>query len=387
MKYLITLPAIYASLLLLCMARAPYAKAETYPVASTLGGIPFQTNVDSPIARDLILGDFALLPEELTNTLTTEGCHGGDSPPGRQKLRSVSRRFSPDTAMALLVRCLLGTPQVASAQALFSSALSHSSANDQNPAHNTLMAKYRDSYTVVLVPGWGYLEPNNPTGADLAMPRAVIEAQGFTTHLTPLASNTSVEEGAQVLGQLLRELLKGDKNVILVSASSGGPIVAHAIATQGIADDPKLRGWLNICGVLNGSPVIDSLLFWPATLVLRSIALFEGWSYKSLLSLSREKSVARYAGFSKPAHLTIVNYVGTPFSGQISQYGSLFKKLLKRKGPNDGLTYITEALAPGYTILGVGTDHFIMEDPHIEEKTRALLPVLLTLIEEGLARG
>jgi hypothetical protein len=50
-------------------------------------------------------------------------------------------------------------------------------------------------------------------------------------------------------------------------------------------------------------------------------------------------------------------------------------------GPNDGLTLITEALAPGYTVMAVGSDHFIREDPDIDMKTAALVPVLLRLIE------
>jgi hypothetical protein len=48
---------------------------------------------------------------------------------------------------------------------------------------------------------------------------------------------------------------------------------------------------------------------------------------------------------------------------------------------NDGLTLITEALAPGYTVMAVGSDHFIREDPDIDMKTAALVPVLLRLIE------
>lgn len=381
MKYLITLPAIYASILLLCMTRAGPAQAATYPVHATLGGIEVKTTVDSPLARELILGELRDTPEELVYALNDDSCHRAQALPSRQQLRHLSRQFSPDTAMAVLIRCLLGRPSIEAAQTLFTAQLGQLESEDGEAATNGFLQQYRDAYTVVLVPGWGYLEPDNPTGADLALPKAVIEAQGFTTHFAPLASNTSVEDGARVLEDMLRELLSKDKNIILVSASSGGPIVAHAIANEGIADNPKLRGWLNICGVLHGSPVIDSLLFWPATIVLRSIALFEGWSYRSLVSLSREKSLPRFARFSPPEQLTIVNYIGTPFSGQISGFGSLFEKILRRKGPNDGLTYITEAMAPGYTILGVGSDHFIMEDPEIMNKTQALLPILLRLIE------
>jgi hypothetical protein len=73
--------------------------------------------------------------------------------------------------------------------------------------------------------------------------------------------------------------------------------------------------------------------------------------------------------------------VSKSFSGQVSDLGRTFYGLLKEQGPNDGLTLITDALAPGYTIMAVGMDHFVNNDPEIELKTAALLPVMLKLIE------
>ena len=111
------------------------------------------------------------------------------------------------------------------------------------------------------------------------------------------------------------------------------------------------------------------------------MALFEGWRYTDLLSLSRAHSKPRYDRFVAPAQLTIVNYIGIPFSGQVSALGQGFYSMLKERGPNDGLTLIPDALAPGYTIMAVGMDHFVNNDPEIDIKTAALVPVLLKLIE------
>jgi hypothetical protein len=76
-----------------------------------------------------------------------------------------------------------------------------------------------------------------------------------------------------------------------------------------------------------------------------------------------------------------VNYVGIPFSGQVVDMGLGFYNMLKAQGPNDGPTLIPDALAPGYTIVEVGMDHFMNNDPEIDIKTPALVPVLLKLIE------
>ena len=371
MKYIITLPALLVYMLLLCLSRSQPAMAQ-YAVDTTLGGLPLQTTVDSPSARNLLdNADDHANKHALT-------CRSAEALPPLSELAALSRSTSPDTATAALARCLLTLEEVQLAQSLF--------VDQINKGPEALLAtaaelrRYRDDYTVVFVPGWGYLAPDNPTGADMAMPRAVVEAQGFTTLLAPIPSNGSIEEGAAVVARLAQDVLDSGRQVIFVSASSGGPIVAHAIATGGFETHPGLRGWLNICGILRGSPVVDKLLFWPANLILRGIALFEGWEYSSLVSLSRQQSLPRYSQFQPPAQLTIVNYVGIAFSGQTSRYAKFFSRLLRRQGPNDGLTFITEAMAPGYTVLGIGSDHFIMEDPEIVHKTGSLLPVLLELI-------
>ena len=176
--------------------------------------------------------------------------------------------------------------------------------------------------------------------------------------------------------------LHSGKKIILVSASSGGPTVALALNDPTIAHNPQLVGWLNICGVLRGTPVIDTFLPWPKSLLLQAAAWYEGWNYADLLSLSRAHSKPRYDRFNPPAQLTIVNYIGIPFSGQVSELGQEFYSMLKAQGPNDGLTLIPDALAPGYTIMAVGMDHFVNNDPEINIKTAALIPVMLKLIEE-----
>jgi hypothetical protein len=38
---------------------------------------------------------------------------------------------------------------------------------------------------------------------------------------------------------------------------------------------------------------------------------------------------------------------------------------------------------PGYTIMALGVDHFVANDPEIDLKTMALLPVMFTLIDES----
>jgi len=251
-----------------------------------------------------------------------------------------------------------------------------------DPHQAAFLNRKAQEYLVLIVPGWGYQTNADETGSDLAAPRAIITSLGFENHLVPIENTSSVEGGASILVATVSKHLQSGKKIILVSASSGGPIVALALGDPAIANHPRLTGWLNICGVLRGTPVIDTFLPWPKSLLLRTVAWYEGWHYADVLSLSRLHSKPRYEHFTPPAQLTIVNYIGIPFSGQVSELGSDLYAMLKAQGPNDGLTLIPDALAPGYTIIAVGMDHFVNNDPEIALKTAALIPVMLKLIED-----
>ena len=80
-------------------------------------------------------------------------------------------------------------------------------------------------------------------------------------------------------------------------------------------------------------------------------------------------------------HLT---YLGLSLSGQLSKYSKDKYPLLASEGPNDGLTLLTDIIAPNsLTIVAFGSDHFFAEDPRINEKTVALLKVVVAYLERN----
>ena len=102
------------------------------------------------------------------------------------------------------------------------------------------------------------------------------------------------------------------------------------------------------------------------------------------------------ADFAKPRELAAefglenilaINYMGIPLSGQLSQYSIDKYPLLRTDGPNDGLTLLTDVVAPNsLTIVALGSDHFFAEDPRINEKTVALMKLIITYLEKDLTR-
>lgn len=136
--------------------------------------------------------------------------------------------------------------------------MAHRSKRDSEQA--AFLSTRADDYTILVVPGWGYQTSANETGCDLARPRAIIASLGFENHLVAVEDHRSVESSARIIIKAIKEHAHAGKNIIIVSASSGGPSVALALQGPAIANNPQLAGWLNICGVLKGSPVIDSFL-------------------------------------------------------------------------------------------------------------------------------
>jgi hypothetical protein len=382
MKYLVTIPALCLSLAILTLAKTSDVRAKDYPLDTTIAGMSISTRVDTETARDMLLVDQETASSEDHKDLQWEyQCHSLGDVPDIQFQREVTREYSIDTATALLLNCLTGIPEISVTQALFLSELAARRERDRSQAD--YLSSRSGSYVVLFVPGWGYLSAGEETGANLRKPRELISQFGYDTGLVPLRDFGSIEENAAILVESLRAYLGRDRKVLLVSASSGGAAVALALTQPDIAAHPMLAGWLNINGVLRGSPVIDRLRTWPGSLLLWVLAAFEEWTHDDLLSMSRERSLARFSKFRAPEQLVILNYIGVPFSAQVSRRGRTLFRILQSSGPNDGLTLVTESLAPGYTILAVGSDHFVNEDPEIDVKTEALLPVMLKLIESS----
>ena len=310
MKYTITLSALCLLVVLLSISRGAHALTNAHPVHATIAGIEVNTSVDSAIASEFIGNNGRYFSD--INLHKPLSCSEAGKLPDANRLLEVTNDYSTDTATALLIHCLYQVPHVQQSQDLFLSEVDHRRNGDFKQA--AFLSARADDYTILVIPGWGYQSSADETGADLARPREIIDSLGFENHLVAVEDNGSVEDGARILIEAITKHSQAGKKIILASASSGGPTVALALQNPAVANLPQLVGWLNICGVLRGSPVIDSFLPWPKSLLLRAIAFFEGWNYTDLLSLSGSRSKPRYQGFVAPAQLTIVNYIGIPFS-------------------------------------------------------------------------
>jgi hypothetical protein len=295
--------------------------------------------------------------------------HSISALPTRDDLKQISEEFSVDFAALFFANRLLlqsGNPEL---QKQYLQNLSKvRSGNHQFPRKDVL---------IMLVPGYDYVANGHVTGADFAKPRALLKQAGYEVDFVDIDPIGSVEENALYL----RDRIRAHKNrkIAVAGASSAGPAIHLALGRLlGPGELKNVKAWLNLGGILQGSPLLDKFSTGPKGWLFSTIIWFKGWRKYSFQSMYAEVSRQRYDTLSVPKHVVIYNYFGLSLSGDISKFGSDKYSMMRSDGPNDGLTLLPDIIAPNsLSILSPKTDHFFAEDPEIDKKTLALLVTIL----------
>lgn len=237
-------------------------------------------------------------------------------------------------------------------------------------------------YLFVFVPGLFY-KRHPETGGDFAAQRLLLNEMGLSTHLIKTNEVGSVSENARIIADELIKLGQIHPNIVVVSASKGGPDLAYAIGKLMSSEDAKaLKAWISIGGVLRGSQLADEHLTGLKRLYTKVMTFFIGSNLEFVEDLSRAKSIPRHDSLHFPEDLVIIHYVGAPLSGQLNNKVKKSFKKLSEIGPNDGLTLLADELIPqGIVITELGLDHYY-RDPNINEKSIALMYTALQIIDD-----
>lgn len=300
--------------------------------------------------------------------------------PTRDELRLLSNEYSVDFATLFLVDRLQADRNNEEIKKQFDHFLN-------NTVLTELESSAVDSYLVLFVPGWDYIENGHFTGSDFAVPRKLITQLGIENHLVEIPSNGGVEENAQFISDDLIQYSQTGKDIIIVGASSAGPAIHLSLAGNLKKHlKKKIKAWVNIGGILRGSPLIDHYQKWPQSWLFGIAVWYKEWDREKILSMSASRSRERFASLDGVHENTlIINYMGLSLSGQLSKYAKENYLLLKKQGPNDGLTLLSDIIAPNsLTIVAIGSDHFFAEDPRINDKTIALMKVVISYLEKAM---
>jgi len=364
---------------------ASCANAPTYPVDTVIFDESLETRVDSPLAKyyleAYLQGDNS--NPILHNRIVALYQQQDGRVPSREELKRLAVEYSVDFAAAFYADHLYRKEENSVIQQAFSDYLSNGSASTTTRQANL------DNYLFLFVPGWDYVENGHITGADFAVPRILISAYGVENHLVTIPPHGSVEENSAIITQAVEHHGDKGKIIVLAGASSAGPAIYLSLAEN--SNNPvfnNVKGWLNIGGILKGSPVIDHYQSWPRSWLFNVAVWFNGWDKDRILSMSSmhtRKRLERLDGIDMD--ILVINYVGLSLSGHLSRHSKDYYSILAPEGPNDGLTYLPDIVAPNsLTIIAPGSDHFFAEDPQINDKTIALMKVVIAYLEQSSHR-
>jgi len=209
---------------------------------------------------------------------------------------------------------------------------------------------------VVLIPALFYAE-HPEVGADGQIALDVARKLGFDAVRAPTKSMGSMSGNAVILHEFLHSL--PPRPTILVSLSRGtGEVRLFFDRFQNDAVLESIQGWVNICGLVNGTPIHDMKTRnrWE-TLKYRAIVALLGGKFSDFLDLCTTHPHWRRP-LMIPPHVTVINALGTPLPCHMQTHLMGRYRSLAAFGPNDGMNVCRNALLPGCTYPIWGADHF-----------------------------
>jgi hypothetical protein len=215
--------------------------------------------------------------------------------------------------------------------------------------------------TLAVVPGAFHAE-RPESGADGKFLVELARRHGGTAAVAPLPSFGSIGAGARVLVGWLRG--RPEENLLLASLSKGGAEVKAALADPAAADAfRKVRTWINLSGLLHGTPLADWLFARPLRLLpVRLIFWWHGFDFQGMRDLRRGPGRLLSAPLRLPAHITAVHLLGFPLvehlTTPLSRRGH---RRIAPLGPNDGGANLLADMLdlPGFLYPVWGADHYL----------------------------
>ncbi len=281
-----------------------------------------------------------------------------------EMLRELTARHGCDFATALLHRRIV-----------------------ESDAHSPFLRELRNEPSsapprdvrVVIVPGAFYRE-NPRTGADGRIAREVASQLDLPVVVAPVSSTGGLAENARILAEWLTT--QREEPLILVSVSKGGSDVKSALARPDAARAfARVIGWVNLCGILDGTPMADWLLS-PALLARanRFVYRIRGRSLDFLADMRRYPGCPLDFPLAIPAHLRAIHVVGFPLRRHLRN--GLARRCHTRLaafGPNDGSILLADAPHwPGQLCPVWGADHYLRPRADVRPLLAALLRSLAT---------
>jgi hypothetical protein len=344
------------------------------PVRGSVGMQTIETRVDSEAARYYLEHYLAgkrtdeALDERIDRVYQT--ANGGL--PDRTELKRLSDEFSVDFAALYLADQITHAPVNRRFRIAFDNAYNYT--RKALPKDRMELPAVAADYEVLVVPIYLYKRLIG-SGGDLAAPRAALKKVGFTCHFVETQDDGAVEGNADLVAAAIRARMQRGRRLIVISASKSGSEVALALTRLEPAETRHIAAWTNVVGVLQGSPLADEHLFQELEFLVGEMDVA---GKESLTTLSGRR---RFNSFHVPEHVLVVNYLGIPVTGSISFWGRRGFYSLRKHGPNDGISLLSDMIIRGgVTLADLENDHFMRGKP-LDITTVALVITAIRWLE------
>ncbi len=367
-----------AALTLAVCCGACAADAQRLPAHGFVGGTEVETTVDSELARYLLERQVpGATLDPVFEARIQQARADVRGPTAGIALTRISREASADLAALLLAEALLEDEASATLRRLYAEELHAAARGHVGPFDAS-------GYTLLFAPGWLYRShPENGAGFERQL--ALAAHMGIGAERIETDENASVEHNARAIADEIRRRRETGRKYVLVSASKSGPEVALALATLSQEEAGHIAAWINIAGVLGGSPLVDAGLVAPRCWAALALFGWRRWGLDGMKSMSTLVRRGRLGEIRIPEHVLVVNHVPLPLSGQLSRRARGGYGDMRSLGPNDGLALTLDEIFPGgATLVEMGLDHY-MSAPDIDRRTEALTRAVLRHIAERSA--
>lgn len=297
-------------------------------------------------------------------------------PGDHQRICQIAKQHGLDRATELLYQAVKTSARHASAIELI----------DQYVGADPQKSEGRfpsDEIQMAIVPGFLYREYPS-SGADGRLLVEAAEKRGWKWDRVPVGSTGRLVENGEAIVKWLQE--NGDRPTVLASISKGGSDIVQALRHRD-ADEAfrNVVGWVNVCGIINGSPVVDAMSKRRlAMLGFRLMFFLRRWTFQSVLDLRYGGGTLR-GGFALPKRMKTVHVVGFPDEADFvhSRLRS-FRNLVGSLGPNDGAILLLDSIhAQGVVYPVRGADHYMRPRHKVQPLINGILDYLMTDDSQG----
>ena len=240
---------------------------------------------------------------------------------------------------------------------------------------------------LVIVPGASYRE-HPDSGVDGRIVREQAERIGCPTDFIPVATTGTLGQNARTLGDWLSA--QPDRPVILASLSKGGPDIKTALAEPDAEHAFRnVKAWINLCGLLDGTPMADWLLSRsPGPSLIRHYYRLRGRNLDFLSELRYRSGGPLDRPLRLLPHLRLISVAGFPLRKHLTRRATRrCHAHLEPFGPNDGALVLADVCAlPGLIYPVWGADHYLQPDVGDLRDVRVLMRAILRYLDETLDR-